>query len=1008
LPKPTTKTINISAALNQKDDDKSINAGTPTRLVNLRRYRDGNLVHHDKRKAWHATPVDTFNGADYSGPATELHPLTGAVLFSDSAGQLFVVDPSNGEAYFRGKIRRAHWTGTGLSSLNYPVTKPALAKKSDQLWYFAKVPDGLEVTVVSTAGTILAETYFVAVTGVVAYGVLSDEDDNRICAFTVANDTLVKLHVFRAPGDQPTTTTWVTQGSAEFMQVDCELVDNKLCVAALSEVGNDTGVLRSFGFSAGTTPSASDYDLTTNVVSEGTSGLCVLPADGGNGNWYLSFVGYPQGAPEARLAKVVLQTVSLAAPSTFTEVLLGDAPYPDQEGFVAATSGCHDNTETNVLVSYAYYDATFPRAPQVRHANITRYRLLSGTLTDTETTALNAVVASKPFKIAGEWRFLSMFDDSDFAGNGTFERNVGIQNGYFVRDLDGHIYSTVLDGDASLAFHNAPASNGVHVASGANGHTVPVVVDGTKAYVGLTGAGASRLAPPKRLITIETAQRYHSAAPSIVPGGVPALVTQVDTIQEVAPIHYPHLRLTTDSGGAGVSTNYITYRYTIESEDGDVRPSAPYPSAADADDLPYDFDDVNHVLTVKTLKHVASDQTVRIDIFGSPNGGAATELFLQASVPNDPTVDTVDIDVSPRDWKRDGPLLETVGGGLEQASLPPATCAWIVGNRLFFGGTPDGQIWPSLDRVPGEGYQFNETLAFRLPDGSGVVVAGSDIDGLSSLVFATNGVFELTGAGPDGKGQGGYQIRKVSDTRVCTNPRSIARRDSEVYFQDANTGAMCVYQGGQIQSLDTGMYDLRDRVVVGTAVTTEQDERCVRFITDEPDHLVWDTTMTGSWILHEGAGMPEATSATTINGVPVLLTNDDLAQASLWSPATGEDDADYLDNGTTQILTDYESGEMELAGGAEFDTDTIVYQSEFHGGTSTYQYTLTDERGSQETKEDTSAEDSDFFYRSGRFRTNRVKLRIRETAATGRGRSFRVVSIDVRPYNHSRQPARKI
>lgn len=1014
MPKEVFKTINLTGAPNQRSNPKLLDPGTPTELVNYRRFRDGQL---DTRVGWEKTQVSTFVGGTYQGPAVELHPYSSAALLEDALGQLWV--KNGAQAHYRGTRRNATWTSTSLeSAINYNA-KPLFVTSGTERWCFTLgfVPGlfgpavAFQVSVVDSSGIVLRDpetgpAYTFDVSSWSACVL-----DGVVHLFVADNSNTIKVLRFASATAAPVSSTWHTEaGAYQFYAVDCHPSAVEIIVAAQSahDSGGDriTGVLRTKGISTGGA-AASTFSAHTYVGGAGTGaigGINVLVHDSADGFCWLVYTGQPSGSGGKLIReKVTLSTCVVSAAVTLATLA------PVGTALIVAASGYIEAGVPTVLVTCVSTHAADSTLHKVCDATIRKF---VDTTEDTgfQSRCRSAVLASKPFKVGTAWQFLSFFDDGYNDGTNP-DTNTGIQNGYWLRNIDGRIRSSVLDGDASLSFHRAPIQDGTSRGTYVSSHVVAPVVEGTEVLVHLTDQGVSRLSPGRRLVTIETEPDCFSSAEGIVPGGVICRVSGQDVLSELSPCHYPYGPVTDDGlGVTAISTNYVTVRYCIINEQDEQHPSAP--TEAVLKHFTVFFTAGVVTLTLPTYRHQITEGTCFIQVFGSPPSGASSELYLQASCPNDPTVDSVTLTVYPALWNADGPLLETVGGGLPPISPPPAEVVWSSGRRLFLGRVSDSvadQVWPSFETIPGEGYEFSSDFAFRLPKGSGDLVTGSDVDGISFLLFCQNGIWLATGAGPDGKGQGVFTLTKVSTDVTAASPRCVAQRGDAVHFTDRKTGRAFVFIKGQLQDAYDGMEAYRTKTIVAAVHRSDDDEDVTRFFASDGTQVVFDATFKDSWILHRGAGLPTAIGARLINDQPVLLAAGDAASFTTWTPSAGTNTTTHFMDDGVQILPVYESGDMELAGkGNEFDTDTCIFQSALEGGACTYVYRLTDAKGVQENHTDASTDNSDFHFRSARFRTHRIRFRIECTASTGKGRSFETLSIGIRPYGPVRLPARKI
>jgi hypothetical protein len=1020
MPGPATTFTWNWGAPNQDRNDRYNQQGELTELKNCR-YTEGGAV--EKRLGMVRTAITTFNGATYAGPATALE-CSDKVIVRDSSDQLWVRDDGTGEGYYRGRHQRATYTAFEVENrANLTgARKPCAALSGGDLFTFAlgaytSGVEGYQLTVSDPiTGTTKRETEIVAVSAasIVACAAATDDLGNVWFVFTQGGTTIV-LHKYTSPTAAPVITTYGTVAGAAFKALDIRAVpsDSKMVIAALSfaEDGSDGfyGVYRSYANTSGGVATASDFDVATVTGAWDRSnygGMTILEGQMASSTYHIAYVIGGAGATDA---VVKLEDVSITSPSTSTVTTLATPTLLRSRCQVGISGWRAANGDRVVNATIA--DATSDN--QIYRKNsliVTRYTYNGSTVAPL-VTARSAYVASKPFEVGGAFYWLSGFDDDDYRGllSAVPNEQFGVQNGYFVRNADGHIVTSVLDGEAGFAFFDTLDDGGVQGCDPNKSHAVaPAVLSDGRVAVPLLSAGLVRIRPARAVAVIDFAAANYSTAPDIVPGGIPCRVTERDQLAELSPIHGPYARFEwTVSAGSFASAHFVTFLYRITDSDGQVYRSFPYKKALTAET----FTSYNAVtFTLPTVRHVIGAR-IDIEVYGSPDG--LLDMYLQGAVPNDPSVDSVQFIAQPIGWSTNGEILYSTNG-LGNISPVPARLAWTQGTRTMLGGTASGEVWPSRDWQQGRGPEFHSSFNFDTNKfGVGELKAAIEIDATSSALFKSSGIAIATG-GPDGRGSGGWVVQDLHVKVGCSNPAAVARGPLGIYFPDDETGRMQLLAGGVVRQPDiaAGMVAYKD--FVWTSAVHCPDEQLIRWTATNGKRLELHYGYPpsgadyGTWILADGDGLVAAVGGALIGGAHVALAAGGSTVAVLYSPSAGVTDADFLDD-LDEVLIEHVSSRMSPAGFmGEFDTDTTTLSSTWLGGSSTYEYSMIPARGATEVHPDIASEDADVAFRTALFRQREFALRVRETSATGRGRRFDGVAVAIRAYGRIKSPYRQI
>lgn len=225
----------------------------------------------------------------------------------------------------------------------------------------------------------------------------------------------------------------------------------------------------------------------------------------------------------------------------------------------------------------------------------------------------------------------------------------------------------------------------------------------------------------------------------------------------------------------------------------------------------------DHRIRIPTLRHLMADTQAQIELY---IGNVDLKLFQVYA--NDPTVNY--IDVFPKEIKSgqfagsfatieeaiayvgEGETLYTTGGALENGPPPIARCACEWNNRVFVADGND--VFPSQEFSEGLGISWNSDLRSRWERGTGDILAMSRIDADYLAMFKRDAIGVISGPGPDGMGQGNFNIKTLNTEAGCANVKSIVSGQDGVYYQDSKTGRLMVMPSNlQAQECAPGAFD---------------------------------------------------------------------------------------------------------------------------------------------------------------------------------------------------------
>lgn len=236
--------------------------------------------------------------------------------------------------------------------------------------------------------------------------------------------------------------------------------------------------------------------------------------------------------------------------------------------------------------------------------------------------------------------------------------------------------------------------------------------------------------------------------------------------------------------GGGSMTPSSTYSYAAvyqsESESGIERsaPSLPVQAVLGAGD--------SQVTTVWTTMEFGQRDQVSCRIYRTVANGSVFYLVNQfdATPGSNATGLRTFVDLaSDADIIQNEALYINIGQELPAANYPACSFANVGGSRLWVGGGFTGNIVTASKRfVPYIAPEFADDDAFRvsLPaDCTG----GAWCD--SQVLFTQEGIYVVSGEGPDGAGEGFFTTSRLPFNIGCIDWRSVGTCDMGVFFQSA-------------------------------------------------------------------------------------------------------------------------------------------------------------------------------------------------------------------------------
>lgn len=1023
-----TLRLTLDQAVKQGTYTRRLQPGDFTSLKNVRRYENGPP---EKRKGYDRTTTSSFTavGTTYAGPATEIIPAEDVLMWRDTNDQIWNRSGSTG--YYRGTDRSQVFpryqqleNQAGEGRAHKPLQ---VLRNGNELWEFSLgvaqgLVSGYQVTVLdATTRQPLKETTRIGADGIVSWAAAVD-GSNNVWLFYIRSAVgarhVIMAHKWTSYLSSGTETTYATLTGYLLESIDAWRLSStgEIVVAATSfdsSTSPDTSIawwsyLDTATGAAKVSPAPVSQTNIEGAVEDarGCNGMAILKSDGSNGFFYLAYVRPADGPDGVDWIRIRVNATTLAVDDTSVlQYVAGTSnatPIGVAGGYLSGTSEVWGTTvvrrwNANDLNSDGVGLTNISSAVTYKHVHA------SG-VTTTTVLGRSAYLAAKPLQVGSGWYWLTGFQDG-----------AGAQHGYWWRDSDGNLLTPVLDGEAAQVFHAGGLAGGFgaqdYTYAGYSGHVVDgcVLPDGNVAYP-LLRQGLTTLSPNPVIATIDLAPQVRSLVPGIIAGAVPKRVSVNDALVELSPVNAPYEPITIVANGPGPtdhSVNVVSYRYLTQGSDGLLYVSDSYPLQTLTFEE-YASPDTAYTIRIPTNRHTFG--RTYIALYGSANG--ETVPYLQRVLLNDSTVDYIDLDVAPSLWADTGETLDTLGGALTQSPLPPARLAFVHKDRVILAGTPDDTVWPSQELEAGRGPEFNEALAFSWADGTGEIQAGISLNNDAFILFRKDAIGVVAGAGPDGNAlNGAYQVATVQGKLGCSNPRSVVAGDQGVYFKGHQDGRFYLTSGGVPADITEGIEDyIGETITAAVYHTSGAGDKVVLWYCASGKKLILDVGRAtadqpyGQWYVDDGAGLLAAVDAAVIGGAPVALAAGSSSEAVTFQPGSG-----YTDNGSA-ILTDYVIGPVAPGGLlTEFDTLLCQLSSTQLGSGSTYEYTLTDDQGTNEVHTDVTDATADVAFMTGLNRTREFSFRIRETASGGRGRIFDGLAIQVGVYpNRTQNPRRRI
>lgn len=1014
-------------------NDRDLPAGTLVRRRNCRIDVDGKL---EKRTGYTRDSAPTFAEGGFLGPMTHLYPGATGTLGRDSGHQLWLKDGATARLRFSpsGSVDALpSWFGLGDASATGEVPrKPLSVICNGDTWHFhaGKGTSGannadLQLSVVNnTTGALKERMRSVLVNsgGAPDYTEIlcGAVDGTTVWLFVVkaSTPTVITSLKFTSTSGSPTIAAYYSNAALEFTSGHARTLPNGDVMVAFThqringanfEYGHViTRLNKTTGATAAATVSTTTQATATS--DRQCTGMCIADPDGTNAIHLTYFRPSGSVVDQSEMVRHTIDSFTLAPTST---VALQTDSGADTWRSAATASFVSGSDVYAVATDMETRLGVDPLVSAAASTEVFRFGASSAKLS----TRYREWVASTAIKLGTIWVYIAGYADA--------ERK---QRTYWLKAaINGAPICPIMQGEAGEMFHmyldvptaTTPWSRQGHV------QTLSSYVDGsgkTWLVTGLLREASHPRGTVMNHVAIETSPRgLWSKAPGLIPGGIPKWAGARDMAAELAPHRFPahNGSIAPGVGGADAagtySTNNYTHLFAARNSDGEWRFSTPratvqhaFPNRVGPDPSTWTW-----LLSFETMEIQLPLSEIWILIFGSVSGGS--EMYLQHIARNDSSALNYTWETNPTTWTAEGELLYTTGALLRANDpVPPCRGAFVHDNRGWLCGIPGApnELWHSQEKQAGRGYEFNTRLVVEWNEGTGEMLAAGKVTGGYAL-FRSDKIGVLSGAGPDGFGQGGsYRIDSVPGEDGCDNPYSVIEHPSgALLFQRKKDGRMCALVGNEVRDISQGIRQLEPYTVVGGGLDVARRRVLIglssgTILALDYEHPTAESPL-GTWEEHtsEALGLEPCTAGATIDGACKFLIAD-ADEFALWTPGSG-----YVDGASTvagQILKYFKTTRMQLPG--EADIDLVTLSTTVADGQADYVYNVISDHGT-DVHFDAGQSDADVSFRSATYRTREAQLEVTELDHLdndGAGRKFDGVTIQILPYGKVKETTRKI
>jgi hypothetical protein len=1003
----------VPQGTNQAKGSRSLPLGSLVEATNVRQLKED-----EWRKRWgFARTSPSVDASVYVGPPVGAAYAGGALVERDAVGQFWASDEAVTTRRYRGSTVGARpfptYQDAGITHSSSVVGQgprrsvTVLGASSDR-WVFTVCNGNFQRTITRSDGAVKLSASSTTSANVQQLAAVWDPVNSFmwVLALNAAGSTVTSYKydsagafVSSATYSSPTGGTsldakWLSSPGEMAVVIAAYDSATPRCRVTQSYLNPSTGQPKG-------APAAVNLDVTPHANRPDTCGGVRILISSGATTWYYSFW---RASTNANTLDLILNSVTTSTLANAGSTVLTSVATTAGEDWLGVTSGYVD-TGTGNRVVFAQPLKPDTTAVYVYDLATTRYTW-DGAVTTTVT--IGGWLASDPCLVGSTWYVVTGRDSGYYL---TIPNSSGINERVgelYLRDSNGNIVSQILPGTAPPVWHQgATLSNDFATVQyfQYDQFVTNLLLIGSDKLV-MTCGRTGELWPnsPPVVTTWNFSAGYGPPVAlgniAVFPGPVVLAAGPKDYFAELFPLHPPPApRVAFGAAGAsGVAGVCFTYR--IVRSDGTAWETAPGPAITGT----FFFND--NSVVIPPLKHqLGPSVTVQVCMYSTIAGG--TLFTLQAVQENNTGASSLSFKIWPLTESFAQPAaLHTNGGGLSNATPPPARCLTLWRDRLHLSGTPtDGEAWHSQEISEGLAPTFNEVLRSFWQDAQGPVLGLKAVDWNYLAGFKRNGIGVIGGPGPDGRGQGAYIWQTLTTEKGLsdTGLNSLLSTPFGAAFQNEADGRACLVSPGlQIQEIMQGA-DTSRTLTVGATVLNEPERQAWFYCTDGT-LLVMEYAWAGEtknlvncWRKWSSANLLRAYGAVMTPTGPLHIESNGVIRTQ---------SANWVDTGSgasVDVLMALETGRMSPFGLMQEGGVVGAHVLGQHIGASSLRVTVTCDDGTPSVHNVTTSSPVDYSMKpAGGFRCKEVRVRIEETASGNEGFVFEGVALDVVPYGRTR------
>ena len=278
------------------------------------------------------------------------------------------------------------------------------------------------------------------------------------------------------------------------------------------------------------------------------------------------------------------------------------------------------------------------------------------------------------------------------------------------------------------------------------------------------------------------------------------------------PTIAPNLSEVSDSIGGGIAPGVYSglFLFAFRDSAGNISRSAPSP----ATEITVTGPDTVIQWEVEPLRQVNSGGQFLIELYLTDTD--RTVPYLQATIPNDPTQASITYVLQNNVVLTNETLYSHLGAELENDPVGPFRVAGAWRNRLIVSDTDvPGDVWVSKEKEVGKGFVFSADLTFNIADGAERIRAMGAVDNDYFAIFKEDGIWVISGPGPDRLAHGMYEPIRLPGTMGCTDPRSCETTPLGLTFRAVDGRRWLLTRSLQLVDINAGVENFKGRTSGG-------------------------------------------------------------------------------------------------------------------------------------------------------------------------------------------------